>query len=59
MSDEQRERKEKAKIIFDLDMAKKGEWVREARKRNMGLVDFIIAAVDENLLKEKDGNYES
>lgn len=46
MSDERRERKEKAKIIFDLDMKKKGEWVREARRQNMGLVDFIISAVD-------------
>lgn len=53
MNDEQRERKEKAKIIFDLDMAKKGEWVREARRQNMGLVDFIIAAVDEKIDKVK------
>lgn len=56
MSDEQRERKEKAKIIFDLDMAKKGEWVRESKSRGIGLIDFIIKAVDEKIEKEALAN---
>lgn len=53
---EEQTRKQTAKIIFDLDMAKKGEWVRESRSRGIGLIDFIIKAVEEKIEKEALAN---
>lgn len=46
------ERNTKAKIIFDLDMSKKGEWVQASRSQGKGLVNFIIEAVDEKIARE-------
>lgn len=53
---EEQIRKQTAKIIFDLDMTKKGEWVLESRSRGLGLIDFIIKAVDEKIEKEALAN---
>jgi hypothetical protein len=53
MEHEQTERKLTAKIIFDLDMTKKGEWVIASRNRG-GLVAYIIQAVEEKIKRENE-----
>jgi hypothetical protein len=54
----QPERKATAKIMFDLDMAKKGEWVRESRSQAIGLIAYIIQAVEEKMERDRAKNGE-
>jgi hypothetical protein len=44
--------------MFDLDMSTKGEWVRESRNQGIGLIAYIIQAVEEKMKRDRAKNGE-